>query len=236
MKKVILSLAIGFLTVQIVSAADITGTITLKGTPPKEVEIAPIMDDSTCGQMYSTAPTTHFYLVGKNGEFGDVIISLKNADGSAITGKSTGANAKPVVMDQKGCLYTPQILVIQTGQKLVIKNSDNCVHNVHSVSAAGNPDHNDAQMPGGADLTYTFPKPEMYLKYQCDVHPWMFAWVSIFDHPYFAMSDKDGSFTIKNVPAGKYIVEANHRKLGVQTQTIEVKDQPVKANFTFEAK
>ena len=236
MKKIILSLAIGFLGARMVSAADVTGTITLKGTPPKEVEIAPIMDDSTCGQMYSTAPTTHFYAVGKNGEFGDVIVSLKNADGSPITGKSTGANAKPVTMDQKGCLYLPQILVIQTGQKLVVKNSDNCVHNVHSISTAGNPEHNDAQMPGGADLTYTFSKPEMYLKYQCDVHPWMFAWVAIFDHPYFAISDKDGSFTIKNVPPGKYIVEASHRKLGVQTQAIEVNDKSVKAAFAFEVK
>lgn len=237
MKKVFLLLAIGFLAAGIVSAADVAGTITLKGTPPKEVEIAPVMDDSTCGQMYSTAPTTHFYVVGKNGELGDVIVSLKNADGSPITGKSTGAAAKSVVMDQKGCLYMPQILVIQTGQKLTVKNSDNCVHNVHSVTSGPNaPDHNDAQMPGGADLNYAFAKPEMFLKFQCDVHPWMFAWVSIFDHPYFTISDKDGSFTIKNVPPGKYLVEANHRKLGVQSQPIEVKDQSAKVSFTFEVK
>ncbi|HZF00909.1 MAG TPA: carboxypeptidase regulatory-like domain-containing protein [Methylomirabilota bacterium] len=237
MKKLFLFLALGIFSAgQIVFAADITGTITLKGTPPKEVEIAPIMDDATCGQMYSTAPTTHFYVVGKNGEFADVIVSLKDASGNEIIGKSTGATAKPAMLDQKGCLYMPTILAIQTGQKLIVKNSDNCIHNVHSISTAGNPEHNDAQMSGGADLTYTFPKPEMFLKFQCDVHPWMFAWVSIFDSPYFSISGKDGKFTIKNVPPGRYTVVANHRKLGEQTQTVEVAGKDVPVKFTFEIK
>jgi len=92
------------------------------------------------------------------------------------------------------------------------------------------------QMPGGADLTYTFAKPEPFLKFQCDVHPWMFAWVTVLDSPYFCVSDKDGKFVIKNVPPGKYTVEAAHRKLGAQIQSVEVKDADVTVNFTFEAK
>ena len=91
-------------------------------------------------------------------------------------------------------------------------------------------------MPGGADLTFTFDKPEPFLKFQCDVHPWMFAWVSVFDSPYFAVSGKDGKFTIKNVPPGKYTLEAVHRKLGTQTAEIEVKDDGAAQNFTFEVK
>jgi plastocyanin len=219
----------------VLRAADITGVITLKGTPPAEVEITPIMDNADCAAMYNgKTPTTHFYVVGKNGEFADVVVSLKDASGKEITGKSTGASASPAMMDQKGCLYTPQILAIQTGQKLTVKNSDTCIHNIHTISKAGNEEHNDAQQPGGPDLTYTFDKPEMFLKFQCDVHPWMFAWVSIFDSPYFSLSDKDGKFTIKNVPPGKYTIEANHRKLGAKTQTVEVADKDVTVNFTFE--
>ena len=95
---------------------------------------------------------------------------------------------------------------------------------------------NSAQMPNGADLNYSFPKPEKFLKFQCDVHPWMFAWVSVFDHPYFAVSGADGKFTIKNVPPGKYTLEAAHRKLGVQTAEIEVKDDGAAQSFTFEVK
>lgn len=217
-------------------AADITGLITLTGTPPAEVPITPLMNDPTCGPLHKETPTTHFYVVGANGEFADVVVSLKDGAGGAITGQSTGASASPVVLDQKGCLYTPQILAIQTGQNLTVKNSDPCVHNVHTTSKAENKEHNDVQMPGGADLTYTFDKPEMFMKFQCDVHPWMFAWVSIFDNPYFAISGADGKFVIKNVPPGKYTVVADHRKLGEQTQTVEVADKDVTVNFTFQVK
>jgi hypothetical protein len=64
----------------------------------------------------------------------------------------------------------------------------------------------------------------------------MFAWVSVFDHPYFSVSGKDGKFVIKNVPPGKYTLVATHRKLGTQTQEIEVTDKEASANFTFEPK
>ena len=218
-------------------AADIVGTITFKGTPPPEHTNNLIMDDSFCSTLYSTPPTTHFYVVGKDGGFADVIVSLKDADGKDITGKSTGEGTPPALLDQKGCLYTPQIMVIQTGQKLLVRNSDQCVHNVHNVpKVAGNVERNEPQMPGGADLTFTFPKPEMFLKFECNSHPWMFAWVSVFDNPYFDISDKEGKFTIKNVPPGKYTLVAAHYKAGTQAHEVEVADKDVTVNFTFEAK
>jgi plastocyanin len=218
---------------QITHAADIIGVITLQGTPPAEKEITPLMDNADCAAMYNgKTPTTHFYVVSPHDELADVVVSLKG-----ITGKSTGATASPAVMDQKGCVYTPSILAIQTGQKLIVKNSDTCIHNVHTKpTVAGNEESNQVQMPGGADLDFTFSQPEPFLKFQCDVHPWMFAWVTVVDSPYFSVSDKDGKFVIKNVPPGKYTIEAAHRKLGDQTQDVEVKDSNVTANFTFEVK
>jgi plastocyanin len=232
--RFLLLTALAFLPVA--HAADIVGVITLKGTPPPEADYGPKMTEASpdCAAMYDPAkmPTTHFYVVGAKGEFADVIVSLKN-----VTGKSTGASAPPVVLDQKGCLYVPTILAVQTGQKITVKNSDACIHNVHAKPAVdGNPEANDLQVAGGADLTYSFPKPEPFLKFQCDVHPWMFAWVTVVDSPYFAVSDKDGKFVIKNVPPGKYTIEASHRKLGAQTQEVEVKDAAATANFTFEVK
>ncbi|HEV2318351.1 MAG TPA: carboxypeptidase regulatory-like domain-containing protein [Verrucomicrobiae bacterium] len=220
----------------ILHAADITGTVTLIGTPPAEVPYTPLMNDPTCGPLHKETPTTHFYVVGPNGEFGDVVVFLKDANGNDITGKSTGASVPAATLDQKGCLYTPQLLAIQTGQKLIVKNSDPCVHNVHTTSKAGNTEHNDVQMPNGPDLTYTFDKPEMFMTFKCDIHPWMFAWVSLFDNPYFSMSGHDGKFVIKDVPPGKYTVVADHRKLGEQTQTVEVADKDVTVNFTFHVK
>ena len=231
MKKSLLLLVLGLLATAQIHAGDITGTITFKGASPAEKEITPIKDDPNCAPLYPNGlPKTKFYAVGANGELADVIISLKG-----VAGKSTGASAAPATLDQKGALYVPQILAIQTGQKLVVKNSDPLVHNVHTKPAA-NPESNQVQMAGGADLTYTFDKPEMFLKFQCDVHPWMFAWVSVFDHPYFAVSGADGKFTIKNVPAGKYTLEATHRKLGTQTAEIEVKDSGAAQDFSFEKK
>jgi plastocyanin len=232
MNKSFLLLSLALLSAaQLVRAGDITGTITLKGAPPAERELSPIRDNPDCSAMYPGAlPKTKFYVVGSGGELADVVVYLKG-----VPSASTGASAAPVVLDQKGCLYTPQILAVQTGQKIVVKNSDPCVHNVHAKPAT-NPESNQVQMPGGADLTFTFDKPEPFLKFQCDVHPWMFAWVSVFDHPYFAVSGADGKFTIKNVPPGKYTLEAAHRKLGTQDADIEVKADGAAQSFTFEVK
>ena len=219
---------------QVAPAADITGTITLKGTPPKEKEITPVMEDATCGKMHTTVPTTHFYVVGGKGELADVIVSLQG-----ISGKSAGASAPPVTLDQKGCEYVPSIFAVQTDQKIIVKNSDPVLHNVHNLpgEGSGNKEKNEAQLPNGPDLTFSFSKPENFLKIKCDVHQWMFAWVSIFDHPYFAVSAKDGTFKIANVPPGKYKLQAAHRKAGVVTQEIEVKEgEPAKVDFTLEAK
>ena len=231
MKKSLLFLSSVFCALQLVGAGDLTGAITLKGTPPGERELSPIRDNPDCSAMYPGAlPKTKFYVVGSAGELADVVVYLKG-----VPSASTGASAPPVVLDQKGCLYVPQILAVQTGQKVVVKNSDPCVHNVHTKPAA-NAEANQVQMPGGADLTFTFDKPEPFLKFQCDVHPWMFAWVSVFDHPYFAVSGPDGKFTIKNVPPGKYTLEAAHRKLGVQTAEVEVKVEGAAQNFAFAPK
>ena len=215
-------------------AGDITGTVTLKGTPRPELVIAPYKDDANCKNLSPEAPKTRFYVVGPKGELADVVVSVQG-----ISGKSTGASAKPALLDQKNCLYVPQIFAVQTGQKLVVRNSDPVLHNVDLQPAkdSGNPQKNEAQLPGGADLTFSFPKPELFLKIKCDVHLWMFAWVSVFDHPYFALSGPDGTFKIANVPPGKYTLQAAHRKAGIVTREVEVKDgEPAKVDFTLEAK
>lgn len=229
--SVIAGLAAGL---QVAVAGDITGTITLKGTPPPEKEITQIKDDANCGKLHTEAVKTRFYAVGAKGELADVFVTLKG-----ISGQSKGTSAEPLVIDQKGCEYLPYVAAAQTGQKIVVKNSDPMMHNIHPTpNASGNKEENKAQMPGGADLTFTFPTAENFLRFKCDVHPWMFSYISVVDHPYFAVSGKDGSFTIKNVPAGKYTLIAMHRKAaaaGVEKE-IEVKADGAKADFTLEAK
>src|SRR5688572_12489506 len=194
---------------QVATAGNITGKITLKGTPPPEKE-TPLSADAQCGKMHSTPHKTRFYVVGAGGELADTVVMLKG-----ISGKSTGAVAAPLIVDQKGCEYIPYVTAAQTGQKIVVKNSDPMMHNVHPMpanTAGGNKEDNKAQFPGGADLTFTFPATENFLKFACNVHPWMFSYVTVVDHPYFAVTGKDGTFTIKDVPPGKYTIVALHRK------------------------
>ena len=177
---------------------------------------------------------TKFFVVGPSKELADVVVVVKG-----LEGKSTGASAAPAVVDQKGCEYVPQILAVQTGQKINVKNSDPVMHNVHSTpTVAGNLEENKGQMAGQADLTFSFAKAENFLRFKCDVHPWMFSWVTVVDHPYYAVTAKDGSFTIKDVPPGKYKVVALHRKgapTGVE-KDVEVTADGGKADFTIEVK
>ena len=232
----LLVLAGGFAAfLQVSSAADITGAVTFVGTPPPERPITPLKEDPTCGKFYTGMPTTHFFVVGPNKELADVVVMLKG-----ISGKSTGASAPAVVIDQKGCLYEPQIAAIQTGQKVLIRNSDPVLHNVHTLPAVpGNKEDNQAQMQGAPDITMSFPAAENFLKFKCDVHPWMFAWVTVVDHPYFAVTGKDGTFKISNVPPGKYTISALHRKAapnGVD-KDVEVKDgEAAKVDFALDLK
>lgn len=222
---------------QFATAGNITGKVTLNGTPPAEKEITPLKDDSMCGKLISgPTPMTKFYVLGPNKELADVVVMLKD---DSLKGKSTGAAAPAAVLDQKGCEYVPQILAVQTGQKITVKNSDPVMHNVHTVpTAAGNKEENKGQGPGAPDLTFSIAAPENFLKFKCDVHGWMLAWVTTVDHPYFAVTAKDGTFTIKDVPPGKYKIVALHRKLaptGIEKE-VEVKADGATTDFTLEVK
>lgn len=221
---------------QTASAGDITGTITLNGTPPPEQVNAVIAQDVNCGKLHPEPVKTQFYVVGANKGLKDVVIYI-----TGISGKSTGASAEPILLDQKGCEYSPYIFAVQTGQKVIVRNSDPApiLHNVHvTPTVAGNTEVNAPQAPGSADLTVSFPSAEDFLKFKCDVHPWMFAYATVVDHPYFAVSGVDGKYKIANVPPGKYTIQAMHRKAGggkPVTKDIEVKDGDNTLDFTLNA-
>jgi plastocyanin len=213
-------------------AADIYGTIMFKGTPPPELDILPLKSDPTCGPMHQEMPTTHFYLVGSKGGFGDVVVSLKG-----IHGKSTGAEAKPLVIEQKGCEYFPYVSACQIGQRVIVKNLDPVLHNVHvTPENPGNLEENRAQLPRGPDLEFAFKAPETFLRFKCDVHPWMFAYVCVFDHPFFALTDKEGNYRIHNVSPGHYTLVATHRKAGFLEKSVDVQNQDVRLDFIFVSK
>lgn len=213
--------------IQMASAADITGKITLTGTPPPEKEL-PL--DASCGKMHTEKPKTRFYVVDASGGLADTFVYIKDG----LSGKTFPPPSEPAVLDQVGCEYVPYVFGLQTKQKLLVKNSDPLLHNIHvTPMVAGNKESNKAQMGGAKPFEYTFDAPEQFLRFKCDVHVWMFAYAGVVDHPFFAVSGKDGTFKIANVPPGKYVVEALHRKGGKKTAEVTVGKDNVKADFSL---
>ncbi|MEO6034188.1 MAG: carboxypeptidase regulatory-like domain-containing protein [Verrucomicrobiota bacterium] len=204
--------------------AGISGKIILKGTPPPEKNISLTSD---CGPLHPRNLQTRFYVIGENGALADVFVYIKDG----LSGKTFDPPVEPVLLDQAGCEYTPYVVGLQTKQKLLVRNSDPMMHNVHVIPKAdGNKEANKAQMPKSKELVFGFDNPEIFVTFKCDVHPWMFTYVGVVDHPFFAVSGKDGKFILKNVPDGKYLIEAVHRKAGRQTKEITVgagKSEPV---------
>jgi hypothetical protein len=114
------------------------------------------------------------------------------------------------------------------------------MHNVHLLPKGGIKEFNRAQMAGQKPFEFIFDEPAVFLTFKCDVHNWMFAYAGVANHPYFAVTGKDGTFTLKNVPPGKYTLEAVHRKThpsgkGVP-QEVTVGADGVKADFVIELK
>jgi plastocyanin len=215
-------------SVQLLSAADITGKVTLKGTPPPEKELP--VADGFCGPG-STAKVFkgRVFRTAGDGGLADVIVFLKEAPAGGA------ARTEPALLDQKGCQYDPYVQAIQVNEPVRVKNSDAVLHNVHTrPTDPKNKEQNLAQMPGSKDLEFKFPAAEQFVRIECNVHPYMVAYISVFDHPYFAVTDKDGNFTIKNVPKGNYTVVAAHRRAGSKEEKVAVADGNATANFSLD--
>ena len=127
-----------------------------------------------------------------------------------------------VEFDQGGCQYAPHVFGLRVGQTLKILNPDGTLHNVHAFSKV-NAEFNEAMPQFRTELEKVFDKAEPTpFAVKCDVHPWMNAWAAVFDHPYFAVTGEDGSFTIGGLPAGTYELEIWHERLPAQTMTVTV--------------
>jgi plastocyanin len=210
------------------TAGSIAGKVTFAGPPPVP-ETIKMGVDPACVQNAGPNPQSDSVLVAPDGALQNAFVWVKSGlDGYSFTPPTT-----PVVLDQKGCHYTPRVIGIMAGQPLEVVNSDPTMHNVHALPKI-NQEFNKGQPIQGKRDTWTFTAPEVMVRFMCNVHGWMAAYVGVTPHPFYAVTDSTGAFELKGVPPGTYTVEAWHEKFGTKTATVTVADkQSQTVSFQF---
>jgi plastocyanin len=211
------------------SGATVRGTVKVQGAIIKARAINMAADPS-CVKQHPLPVFSEDLITDAKGDLQNVVVFV--ADG--LGDRTFDPPSQPVEMKQKGCMYEPHVLALQTNQPVEVTNDDPTTHNIHPLPA-NNREWNRAEIPG-SKIEESFSRPEIAIPVKCNVHPWMRGYVAVFKHPYFAVTSKDGSFTIANLPPGTYTIQVWHEKLGTATQTITVGANETKAiDFVFKS-
>lgn len=207
----------------------LSGRVVFDGPPP-ERRVVNMSKEAKCIELHGDKPVLDE----------DVIISDKGGVKNAFVYVRRGAPKveypmpeKPAALDQKGCMYRPRVQGMRVGQRLLVGNGDPVTHNVRSFPLKSRP-FNFGQPPGTEPRERIFDAPEREIEVQCDIHPWMHAYLFVMEHPFYAVSGDDGTYTIDGLPPGEYTLAIWHEKFGRQQQTVTVGDSPLAdVNFTF---
>lgn len=200
----------------------IKGTVIYEGEAPPR---APLRRDTD--PYCAKTPTLDEDVVVTKGKLRDVLVRIKNGTmGKHETPKT------PVTFDQKECTYLPRVAGVMAGQKLVVKNSDGTFHNVNGQIRGGKSLWNKPHEPNGADLSLDAKAAAGdVIDIVCNVHPWMHSYAVVQDHPFFAVTGEDGTFTIEGLAPGSYTLEAWHPTLGAKSMTVKI-GRGAKSNVT----
>jgi hypothetical protein len=213
----------------VMGTASVTGKVTLTGKAPEQAVLS-FDADPVCKAQHSGTTHDESVVVDAKGNLANVLVYVK--DGAGIYPSPSNG----VTLLQKGCQYHPHVFGIQVNQPLEIVNGDNTLHNVHAMPVT-NDAFNVGQPSQGMVTEKKFAKPEIPVKFKCDVHSWMHCLTGVFTHPFFTVSTEDGSFKINGLPAGTYTLVAYHEKYGESApQKVDIKDGEAKTlNFAFTA-
>ncbi len=208
-------------------ATGIAGKVTFEGTPP----VRTVLDtegDLKCAAMHASEPLlSDREVVSADGGVQWAFVYVKNPPAGDFP-----VPDEETKLDQHGCRYAPHVLGVRTGQKLSIHNSDALLHNVRAIAREQKP-INYGQPAGSAPRVKVWEKAEMEIRMKCDVHPWMTAFLFVMDHPFFAVTDENGQFTIGGLPAGDYTLALWHEAYGEQEISVTVMDgETASAAFT----
>lgn len=212
------------------TTGSITGKVVFEGTPPppKTIDMAA---EAACVKAHPTAVYFPEVVRGDHGALANVAVYVKSGLGNYHFDTPTD----PVVLTQKGCMYDPHVIALMVGQPLQVVNDDPVLHNIHVV-ARDNRSWNRSETAGMDPFEETFSQPELAVVIKCNVHPWMRAFAFIFNHPYYDVTAKTGTFELKNLPPGTYTIEAWQEKYGAQDQTVTIGPKESKAiSFTYKA-
>jgi plastocyanin len=216
----------GYEVITVANGGTIVGEVKYAGDPPAPEKIPVTKDEKICGSEPKTSPDL---LVGPDKGIKDAVLRLTDIQ----KGKAPGKPEKAPVLDQKSCEYHPYAQLIPVNTTLEIVNSDDVLHNV-KTKGASKTQFNMAQPKFKRKLTYDFKNPEI-VQVECNVHGWMHAVLVVAEHPYYALTDTNGSFKIADVPPGKYTLKVWHPILGEQTKEVTVSEKE-EAKVAFELK
>jgi plastocyanin len=207
----------------VTGGGSVQGSVTFKGTPPTPAAIAP-SEDPACDGMALKDQS----VAVADGKLAHVLVRVRG-----LVPRSRPA--QPAIVDQQKCTYTPRVQGVTVGQQVFIKNSDGTLHNARALNGSKTV-FNVAQPPNAKAVPRGLPSEAEVIRFKCDIHPWMAAWVVVNPNPYFATSGADGSFSIEHLPAGTYTLEAWHETLGTRTAEVTVKEgESTTASFEFSA-
>jgi len=207
---------IGTGAAQTAGRGTIKGHIKLTGKLPGNRVIRMGMDPKCAEANRGTRVIQETVAAAIDGSLANVFVHLQG------TFPQTPVPSEPVVLDQRACVYRPRVIGVRVGQTLQVKNSDDWLHNVHSLSARGN-EFNVSEPKAGMVQSFKMKNEEVMMHIKCDVHSWMTTWVGVVTNPYFAVTNDGGNFEIANVPAGSYTILTWHEQYGPLMQTVRVR-------------
>ena len=206
----------------------VRGTVRFKGVAPQRKQID-VAGDKWVAEFYKDkAPLlTEDIVVGENGGLANVIVYFSKGHEKL----TFNPPKDPLVIEEIGAHYVQHVAAAMVNQRVEVHDRDHTTHNPHWGT-----EHRHSTEYGGENRLQRFTDPELPVNLGCDVHKWMKAKVGVFDHPFFAVSNADGSFEISGLLPGKYTLTVWHEKLGTKSVEIEVKQDGGKVDFEFEKK
>lgn len=145
----------------------------------------------------------------------------------------------PVLVDQLDMTFIPHLIAVREGQPVHFANNDAANHNVRSAALDRRNQFNVlTPVDGSHKRVFYADAKQRPIRLGCEIHGWMRAWIYVFDHPYFAVTDAKGQFSLDHVPPGKYVLKLRQPDGGLQAdrEITLTPDKPVTLDFRFTEK